>query len=135
MDELEKFFRSDLLDDLTSAERIYREQRFNIFLPAGLFTEDSDYRSAIGDEKILVQGVIDLFYIDRDGKLILCDYKTDRLSEKEIASDALLAYAMKQRHGEQLTYYALALEQLMGRKPDRILVYATAAGRAVEIQL
>ena len=135
MDELEKFFRSDLLDDLTSAERIYREQRFNIFLPAGLFTEDSDYRSAIGDEKILVQGVIDLFYIDRDGKLILCDYKTDRLSEKEIASDALLAYAMKQRHGEQLTYYALALEQLMGRKPDRILVYATAAGRAVEVHL
>jgi ATP-dependent helicase/nuclease subunit A len=124
-----------LLDDLTEAQKIYREQRFNIFLPAGLFTEDSAYREAIEDDKILVQGVIDLFFIDRDGKLILCDYKTDRLSEKEIASDALLAYTMKQRHGEQLTYYTLALEQLMGRKPDKVLVYATAAGRAVEIKL
>jgi ATP-dependent helicase/nuclease subunit A len=135
IDELEKFFQSKLLDDLTEAQKIYREQRFNIFLPAGLFTEDSAYRSAIEDEKILVQGVIDLFFIDRDGKLILCDYKTDRLSEKEIESDALLAYVMKQRHGEQLTYYTLALEQLMGRKPDRVLVYATAAGRAVEVRL
>ena len=134
-EELENFFRSQLLDDLTSAQKIYREQRFNIFLPASLFTEDSDYRNAIEDEKILVQGVIDLFFIDRDGKLILCDYKTDRLSEKELKSDALLAYTMKQRHGEQLTYYTLALEQLMGRKPDRVLVYATAAGRAVEVRL
>ena len=42
---------------------------------------------------------------------------------------------MKKRHGEQLTYYALALRELMGRSPDRVMVYATAAGRAVEIDL
>ena len=42
---------------------------------------------------------------------------------------------MKERHGEQLSYYAMALKELLGRAPDHVLVYATAAGRAVEIKL
>lgn len=135
VEELDAFLESDFLASLSSAQKIYREQRFNIFLPAVHFTEDERFAAAIGREKILVQGVIDLFFIDKDGKLILCDYKTDRLSDAEKANDRLLADVMRRRHGEQLTYYTLALEQLLAKKPDRVLVYATAAGRAVEIPL
>ncbi|MBR2907537.1 MAG: helicase-exonuclease AddAB subunit AddA [Clostridia bacterium] len=135
VEELDAFFRSEFFASLSGAKKIYREQRFNIFLPAVNFTGDETFSVALGDEKILVQGVIDLFFIDTDDRMILCDYKTDRLSEKEKASDKLLALTMKKRHGEQLTYYALALKELMGRFPDRVMVYATAAGRAVEIDV
>lgn len=135
VEELDAFFESDFFASLSGAKKLYREQRFNIFLPAVNFTSDEAFSVSLGAEKILVQGVIDLFFIDADDRLVLCDYKTDRLSKKEKASDKLLAYAMKKRHGEQLTYYALALKELMGRYPDRVLVYATAAGRAVEIDV
>ena len=133
VEELDRFFESDLFDELCRAEEIYREQRFNIFLPASKFTEDEEFRAAIGNEQVLVQGVIDVFFIDRDGKIVLCDYKTDRLSKEELTDDTALIHKMRERHGEQLSYYALAIEQLLGRKPDRILIYATAAGRAVEL--
>ena len=68
-------------------------------------------------------------------ELVLCDYKTDRLSDTEKKNDRLLKFKMKERHGEQLTYYALAVKELMGRLPDHVLIYSTAAGRAVEIDV
>lgn len=134
-DELDAFFESHLFSELLNAKRIYREQRFNIFLPAVHFTEDEERTRILSDEKILVQGVIDVFFVNENGELILCDYKTDRLSTLEKENDHLLKSKMRKRHGEQLTYYALALKELMGRLPDRILIYATAAGRAVEIDV
>lgn len=134
-EELDAFFESAFFASLSAAKKIYREQRFNIFLPAVNFTSDEAYSEALRDERILVQGVIDLFFIDANDRLVLCDYKTDRLSKAELESDRLLAFSMKKRHGEQLTYYALALKELLGRTPDRVLVYATAAGRAVEIDV
>ena len=131
-DELQAFLSGPLLKRLSEAKRVYREQRFNIFLPADPFTQT---KPELSGEKILVQGVIDLFFIDKNDRLVLCDYKTDRVSENAKANDRLLAAVMKNNHGRQLSYYALALEQLVGRKPDEILVYSTAAGKAVEIKL
>ena len=133
VEELDRFFESDLFQTLCHAKKIYREQRFNIFLPAANFSRDTEFRDAIRSEQVLVQGVIDIFFVDGDGKIVLCDYKTDRLSKEELTDDTALIRKMRERHGEQLSYYALAIEQMMGRKPDRILVYATAAGRAVEV--
>ena len=135
IDELDAFLESDLFLRLSRAKRVWREQRFNIFLPAAKFTEDPAYSAALRNEKILVQGVIDLFFYDENGRLILADYKTDRISDAERRDDVLLTAKMKERHGEQLSYYALAVEQLLGQKPDEILVYVTAAGRAVSIAL
>lgn len=135
VEELDAFFKSEFFVSLSGAKKLYREKRFNIFLPAVNFTSDEAFSHSICEEKILVQGVIDLFFIDADDRLILCDYKTDRLSDAEKKSDRLLADTMKKRHGEQLTYYALAIKELIGRLPDRVLVYATAAGRAVEIDV
>lgn len=135
VEELDAFFKSEFFVSLSGAKKLYREKRFNIFLPAVNFTKDEAFSHSICDEKILVQGVIDLFFIDADDRLILCDYKTDRLSDAEKKSNSLLADTMKKRHGEQLTYYALAIKELIGRLPDRVMVYATAAGRAVEIDV
>lgn len=135
INELDAFLESRLFSELLNAKQIYREKRFNIFLPAVHFTENEERARILSDEKILVQGVIDVFFVNENGELVLCDYKTDRLSDAEKESDRLLRFKMKKRHGEQLTYYALALKELMGHLPDRVLVYATAAGRAVEIDV
>ena len=130
--ELEAFFASKMYASLASATAIHRETRFHIFLPAASFTQDASFAEQLGDERLPVQGVIDLFYTDAEGRLILCDYKTDRLTPAELASPALAAKTLSARHGRQLSYYALALEALCGRKPDKVLIYSLPLGEAVE---
>lgn len=130
-DELDQFFKSRFFADLRAAGEIHRETRFNIFLPAREFTENADFKEAVGDEKLLVQGVIDLFFTDADGKLVLCDYKTDRLTAEQRRDPKKAAAFLFDRHGGQLRYYKEALLSLCGRYPDRVLIYSLPLGEAV----
>ena len=133
--QLEAFFKSDFYKSLSCATKVLREQRFNILLPASYFTKDAEFEQQIFDEKILVQGVIDLFFTTPDGKIVLCDYKTDYLTDEERNSAPLAIKKLKERHGEQLSYYSMAIEQFCGKKPDKILIYSLPYGEALEIEL
>ncbi len=132
-DELARFFESDFYRSLKHAQVLYRETRFHLFLPAADFTDEESFARALGEEKLAVQGVIDLFYYDGAGQLILCDYKTDRLSPAELADPRLAAAKLRERHGEQLSYYAQALEKIYGRHPDKTFVYSLPLGKALEM--
>ncbi len=132
LDELARFFESELFHSLSHAREIHRETRFNIFLPAAEFTESPTLREQLQEELLMVQGVIDLFFIDGDGRLVLCDYKTDRLPPEALRSPALAAKILFERHGRQLTYYAKALERMIGRAPDTVLIYSLPLGMALE---
>ena len=79
-----------------------------------------------------MQGVIDLFYENEKGELILCDYKTDRLTPYELTHPEAAAKKLSERHGMQLSYYKRALEQICGKTPDRILIYSLPLGEAIE---
>ncbi len=134
-DELERFFQSDFYRSLSHATQLHRETRFHLFLPAAEFTKDKDFAAELSQEQLAVQGVIDLFYYDAEGKLVLCDYKTDRLSTQERKDPALAADMLLRRHGNQLRYYAKALEEICGRYPDRILIYSVPLGEALSLKL
>ena len=131
-DELARFFTSRFYTSLSAATSLRRETRFHIFLPAADFTTDKTFARSLEGEQLAVQGVIDLFFTDADGQLILCDYKTDRLSPAELKDPALAAAKLSERHGKQLSYYAKALEELCGKRPDKILLYSLPLGEAVE---
>ena len=133
--QIENFFKSDFYTMLKNAKKTYREQRFNILLPASHFTQDEEFKSEIEKEEILVQGVIDLFFEDENGNIILCDYKTDYLSYEEMQDEALVIKKMKDRHGKQLEYYAMAIERFLDKSPDKILIYSLPFGEAVEIPI
>ena len=133
--QIEKFFESDFYSTLKNAKKTYREQRFNILLPASHFTQDEEFKSEIEKEEILVQGVIDLFFEDENGRIILCDYKTDYLTPEELKNEALVIEKMKVRHGKQLEYYAMAIERFLGKAPDKILIYSLPFSEAVEITI
>ena len=132
-DELVAFSRSDLFGEVRQATGIHREQRFNVMLPAAQFASDIELSSKLKDERVLVQGVMDLFYTDSAGKLVLCDYKTDRLSDKEKRTPALAAAKLISAHREQLEYYCSALELITGKRPDRVLIYSLCLGDTVEV--
>ena len=132
IEELEAFFKSNFYASLKAAGQVWRETRFHIFLPAADFTKDPAFIAELGEEKLPIQGVIDLFYTDAEGRLILCDYKTDRLTPAELRDPRLAAKALSARHGQQLAYYARALQEICGKAPDKIYIYSLPLGDAVE---
>ncbi len=131
--QLEKFFESRLYRSAKSAKKIYREQRFNLFLSASDFTQDPALKNDLSEEKLLVQGVIDLVFEDRNGDITLCDYKTDYLTKDELSDPELAKKKLSDRHGEQLSYYAQAVKKLFEKAPTRICIYSLPLGDTVEI--
>ncbi len=133
--QIEKFFKSRFYSMLKSAKNIRREQRFNIFLPAKSFTADKELAASLENENLLVQGIIDLLFEDKDGNLILCDYKTDHLNEYEISNPEAAKEKLEQRHKRQLSYYRTAVIRLYGKSPSAVMIYSLPLGEAFEIEV
>ena len=131
--EIKRFERSGLLSEMLSARKIYRELRFNVYLPASLFTEDEEKRLAYGGRDILVQGVIDCIIEREDGSIILCDYKTDRLTKEELSNRSLAEKKLRDKHSMQLGLYSLAVERIFGRKPTGVEIYSLPLGDTISI--
>ncbi len=135
INEIVGFVKSSLFSEIRRSKKIYREFRFNIFMPAEEFTTDTALISTLSDEKILVQGVIDLCFVNSDDRIILCDYKTDRLSKEMLNNKILAKQALVQKHGQQLKYYSKAIESILGQKPDKVYIYSLHLGDTIEADL
>ena len=127
------FFGSELFGYVKGAARIHREFHFHAFRPASDFSQKEEIKELIADKKIFVQGSIDLIIETDEGELILCDYKTDRISAQEKADTALLIENMREKHGHQLEEYRLAVERIFGKAPSRVFIYSVPIGRIVEL--
>lgn len=86
-------------------------------------------------ETRLIQGMIDLCFTEADpehpgqSRLILLDYKSDRLSGSQAQRDAEL----RRRYSVQLEIYARALRELSGQTVGERLLWLIREGRAVSI--
>ena len=132
--QLEGFLKSELFGYIRSASKVRREFKFGMFRPASEFTQNPKLRGMISDKKIFVQGSIDLILESENGDLILCDYKTDRISKEERSDRSLLLSKMKERHGEQLEQYKYAVRQIFGKDPSKIYIYSVTLGEIIEIK-
>lgn len=133
LDEIEAFLKSPFFEKMRKAKRLYRELRFNVNLPAELFTEKNERREALSGKCVLVQGVVDCIIEDGDGNLTLVDYKTDRLSQAQLADKSLAREVLFAKHYQQLYYYSLAIERMFGKAPLGAEVYSLALGDSVKI--
>ena len=79
------------------------------------------------EETILVQGVIDLYYVNRNNELILVDYKTDYIEKNKKCE-------LVNKYKKQLELYQEALEQSFNKKVSKKYIYSTCLGQAIEIQ-
>ncbi|MBR2351271.1 MAG: UvrD-helicase domain-containing protein [Clostridia bacterium] len=135
LDEIELFARSGLIEEMRGAKKIYRELRFNVRFPASRFTADAEKREAYADRTLLVQGVIDCIVERESGELLLIDYKTDRLTKRELENRALATEKLTRSHASQLSYYRMAVEKMFGRPPVSVAVYSLPLGDTVEIKI
>ncbi len=130
LDEVEKFLSSPLFADMRGARRLYREQRFNLPFDAADFATDERLKTELLGETVLVQGVIDCFFENADGDIILVDYKTDRVSKGDrAAAEARL----REAHAAQLGYYARAIKEICGRAPKHVYIYSLCLGDTVSV--
>ena len=133
--EIALFLKSKLFGEIKNAFKCYREFRFNTELPAKFFNFEDKILAKITDEKLLVQGVIDCILIGADGEIHLVDYKTDRLTQKELADKDAATKKLNESHAPQLSCYALAIEKIFGKKPKTVRVYSLPLGDTVDIKL
>lgn len=133
LSEIELFFNSELYRQMKSAKKLYREFRFSVMLPAALFTANEEKKTALGERKILLQGVIDCIIEDEYGRLHLVDYKTDRLTKAELSDKSLAKKALSAKHSLQLSYYAKAIERIFGKAPTTVRVYSLPLGDTVDV--
>ena len=121
--KLQGYTKSDLWQELKNAREIHKEKAFYINVKASRMYDISKEN----DENILVQGIIDLYYIDKDGKLVLVDYKTDYV---EAGKESELV----EKYKEQLYLYRDALEMALNRKVDRMWIYSLYLNESIVIE-
>lgn len=120
-EKIRLFFASDLGGRIRRAEKVWREFRFSLL---------SDIRELIpgeeAEEKVLLQGVIDCFFLE-EGELVLVDYKTDRVEkEEEIQSRA-------EHYRRQLETYAGAMRRIIGLPVKEKMLYFLRPEKAVKL--
>lgn len=105
-----QYTKSQLFEELRQAKEVHKEQPFYINIPA----KDVVSEAENSKKNILVQGIIDLYYIDKNDKLVLIDFKTDYISNEPNAKEKIL-----EKYKVQLEIYKTALEQALNRKTSK----------------
>ena len=88
---------------------------------------EREFAFLLAVEDLVIRGQIDLWF-EESGELVIVDYKTDAVS----AADAP---ARARRYELQLRLYAMAVEQLAGRPPDRAILHFLRPNSLVEVDL
>ena len=121
--KLRAFFDSPLFARIKASPLVKREMRFLTEVPVSAV--DPDLKDAFSDEKVIVQGAIDLCF-EEDGEIIVVDFKTDRTDNP---ADLASAY------GEQLSIYAAACEKIFEKKVGQKIIYSFALSEEIEISV
>ncbi|MGB9809168.1 MAG: 3'-5' exonuclease, partial [Caldanaerobacter sp.] len=111
--KIEKFFKTPLGKRLLGAKEVKREVPFHLKVKSREIYKDlpEEYE----DEYIQVQGIIDCFF-EEEGGLVLIDYKTDYV-EKEGLEE------IKNKYKVQIELYSKALETITGKTVKEKYVY------------
>lgn len=119
---LSQFFQSEIFSRILKSNTVKREMKFLTELSAKKIaphlSEEYD------NEKIIVQGAVDICFLEDDGVVVL-DFKTDRVS----SPDQLI-----KAYGEQLSIYAFACEKIFKKPVKEKLIYSFSLERTIKIK-
>lgn len=119
-----KFLSQGMGKRLSAAQKegkLFREQPFVMGKEAQIFTGERESTDR-EEDTVLVQGVIDLFF-EEDGKIVLLDYKTDRVQRGE---------ELREKYQRQLEYYEEALTRARNMKVEEKYLYSFYLEELVE---
>ncbi len=115
------FFKSSLWEKIKKSPKVYREKRFTVL-------DNSSDLLGEGNETVLVQGVIDLFFENDDGTYTVVDYKTDSIRAGD--EDILIT-----RYKGQISYYAKAVKGITGKDVSDGIIYSFSSGKEIPVKI
>ena len=135
-----EFLQSPLGIRMADAEergQLFKEQPFflgltmeeflhDISLKSGEYWEEDFLKLSEDRNYIMVQGEIDGYFLEGD-RVILMDYKTDRVSAEDGEK------VLTERYEAQLFYYAMALSRILEKPVDECWIYSFSLGKAIRL--
>ena len=118
--KIKNFLNSSLAQMLSRASIIEKEKAFCIKIKAKEVFEEAT------EEEILVQGIIDLYAILEDGKVLLVDYKTDNVNQG-------FDNELIKKYQNQLKIYSKALEEALDKKVEKVYIYSLYLNKEIEV--
>ena len=116
--KIKTFLESDLVKKIRNCKFVEKEKAFCI--KVGL---DEILNKEL-NETILVQGIVDLYGIKEDGKIILVDYKTDYVKDE---AELIKKYYV------QLKLYKKALEEGLEKEVSEVYIYSLYLGKEIKV--
>ncbi|MGJ0909115.1 helicase-exonuclease AddAB subunit AddA [Clostridium botulinum] len=117
-----KFCRSELGKRMINSNNINREMPFSIEISVLEIYKDLD-KEIYKDEKLIIQGIIDCYFEEEEG-LVLLDYKTDYVNDIE---------EIKNRYKIQIKYYEEALKRITGKTVKDKYLYLFSIDNYIKI--
>ena len=121
-----KFIQSDIFKEIyiaNKSEKLFKEKAIDYNIKLKNLFKDENIEE---DEKIMVVGIIDLFFENENGEIILLDYKTDYVTKENLEE-------VKARYKVQLDLYKSAIEDISGKKVTKKGLYLFGINEFVEI--
>ena len=109
---LSKALSGELFDRVINADKVYREERFTAKIHPSLL--DEKYKDIDKSVGIIMQGAVDLAFVE-NGKLVIVDYKTDRVRELE---------KLRALYQKQLELYSEALSNSLEIEVVELIIYS-----------
>ncbi|QSX07515.1 helicase-exonuclease AddAB subunit AddA [Alkalibacter rhizosphaerae] len=119
LDAIAAFFESGLGQRMIHGQDLRREQRFTMSLPGDLLAGGQGAK-----ESVLVQGMIDCFFWEEDG-WVLVDYKSDYFRNEEEKQEKVDGYR------SQVEMYSRAVETATGQRVKEAFLYLLHSNEAV----
>lgn len=110
--KLKAFFLSSLYNRIEVASFVEKEFKFMVEFPATFF--DSSLDEKYKSEFVVVQGVVDNIF-EEDGKLVIVDYKTDKVKSLAELAD---------KYSVQLKVYEKAISKVLKREVSELILYS-----------
>lgn len=118
VNQIYRFTKSELWKQLKTSKKVYKE------IPFYLSIDSKEIYNDETDEQILVQGVIDLYFINKDDEIILIDYKTDYVETEQELID---------KYTVQLQLYKKALEAGINSKVKCMYIYSVKLEKLIKV--
>ncbi len=111
-DAIIAFFKSDVFSRIKNAQIVKREMQF--LTEVSVNEIDSTLDEKLSEEKIVIQGAVDICFIE-NGEIVILDFKTDRVED---ISDLMEAYS------GQLSLYASAASKIFKMPIKEKIIYS-----------
>lgn len=118
-EKIYKILSSPFFKKIREAKQIKKETPFYTYI------DTKEIYNTEKSENILVQGIIDLYYITENNEVVLVDYKTDYVEKEN---------ELIEKYKVQLEIYKKALEESLNTKINEIYIYSIWLNKEIKIE-